>query len=84
MIHQIVKGLKKTRGKTCISKRKPYINQYNRTGIKFPSGKEEWKKFEQNNKEVALNILFVRHNKKEIEPAYTPKYNYKRKNKLFC
>ena len=62
-----------------ISKLKPYINQYNWKDIKFPSDKEDWKKFEQNNKEIALNILFVPHNKKEIEPAYISKYNYKRK-----
>ena len=42
-----------------ISKLKPYINQYNWKGIKFPSDKEDWKKFEQINKEIALNILFV-------------------------
>ena len=35
------------------------------------------KEFEQNNKEIALNI-FVSHNKKEIEEAYISKYNYKR------
>ena len=29
-----------------------------------------------------MNILFVRHNKKEIEPAYTSKYNYKRKKQV--
>ena len=48
-----------------ISKLKPYINQYNWKNIKFPSGKEDWKRFEQNNKEIALNILSVPHNKKE-------------------
>ena len=47
--------------------------------IKFPSDKEDWKKIEQNNKEIALNVLFVPHNKKEIELAYTSKYNYKGK-----
>ena len=62
-----------------ISKLKPYINQYNWKDIKFPSDKENWKKFEQNNKEITLNILFVTYNKKEIEPTYTSKYNYKRK-----
>ena len=67
MIHQIIKRLKKTQK---ISKLKPYINQYNWKDIKFPSDKEDWKKFEQN-KEIALNVLFVPHNKKEIEPAYT-------------
>ena len=37
--------------------------------------------FEQNNKEIALNVLFVPHNnKKEIELVYKSKCNYKRKN----
>ena len=36
-----------------ISELKPYINKYNWKDIKFPSGKEGWKKFEQNNKEIA-------------------------------
>ena len=57
-----------------ISKLKPYINHYNWKNIEFPSNKEDWKKFEQNNKEIALNVLFVPHNKKEVEPAYTSKY----------
>ena len=65
-----------------IPKLKPYINQCNWKGIKFASDKEDWKKFEENNKEIALNILFVPHNKKEIEPAYISKYNYKRKKQV--
>ena len=50
--------------------------------IEFPSDKEDWKMFEQNNKEIALNILFVRHNKRGIELAYISKYNYKRKKQV--
>ena len=65
-----------------ISKLKPYINQYNWKGINFPSHKKVWKKFEQNNKEIALNILFVPHNKKEINIAYKSKCNHKRKNQV--
>ena len=65
-----------------ISKLKPYINQYNWKDIKFPSDKEDWKKFEQNNKEIALNVLFVPHNKKETELAYKSNYNYKRKKQV--
>ena len=53
-----------------ISKLKPYINKYNWKGIKFPAGPEEWIKFEQNNKTIALNILFIRHNTKTIRVAY--------------
>ena len=49
-----------------ISKLTLYINHYNWKSIKFPSDKEDWKKFEQNNKKITLNISFVPHNKKEI------------------
>ena len=62
-----------------ISKPKPYINQYNWKDIKFSSDKKNLKKFEQNNKKSALNVLFLPYNKKEIEIAYKSKYNYKRK-----
>ena len=62
MIHQTDKRLKKNPQK--ISKLRLYINQYNWKGIKFLSDKEDQKKFEQNNKEIALNILFVPYNKK--------------------
>ena len=52
-----------------ISQLKPYVNLYNWKGIRFLSDKEDWKKCEQNNKEIALNILFVRHNKKKNMPC---------------
>ena len=52
------------------------------THIKFPSDKEDWKKSEQNNKEIVLNVLFVPQNKKEIEPAHTSNYNYKPKKQV--
>ena len=39
-----------------ISKLKPYINQYNWKDIKFPLDKENCKKFEQNNKEIACTL----------------------------
>ena len=65
-----------------ISELKPYIYQYNWKGIKFPSDKENWKKSEQDNKEITLNILFVPHNKEEIIPEYISKYNHKGKNQV--
>ena len=65
-----------------MSKLKPYIDKYNWKDLKFPPDKEDWKKFEQNNKEIALIILFVPHNRKEIKPAYISKYNHKRKNQV--
>ena len=46
-----------------ISNIKPFIDQYNWKGIDFPAGIKDWKKFERNNKTIALNILTVLHNK---------------------
>ena len=61
-----------------ISNIKPFIDKYNWKGIDFPAGAKDWEKFEKNNKEVALNILYVPHNTKEIRLAYKSKYNHKR------
>ena len=40
-----------------ISNLKPFISNYNWKDIEFPSYSEDWKKFEQNNKTLALNII---------------------------
>ena len=58
-----------------MSKIRPFINQYNQKGVQFPSHQEEWKKFEQNNKTIALNILFLPHNTKTIRLEYKSNYN---------
>ena len=63
-----------------ISNIKPFIDQYNWKGIDFPAGIKDWKKFEQNNNTIALNILYVTHNTKTINLAYKSKYNHKREN----
>ena len=42
----------------------------------------DWKKFEQNNKAIALNILFVPHNTKTIRLPYKSKYNHKCENQV--
>ena len=65
-----------------ISNIKPFIDQYDWKGINFPSHKEDWKKFESNNKSIALNILFVPYNTEEIRLAYKSKYNFKRENQV--
>ena len=49
-----------------ISKIKPFIDQYNWKEIDFPSHGKDWKKFESNNKSIALNILYVPHNTEKI------------------
>ena len=63
-----------------ISKIKPFIDQYNWKEVDFPSHSKDWKKFEQNNKRIALNILFVSHNTEKIRFAYKSKHNFKREN----
>ena len=74
-----------------ISKIKPVINQYNWIDINIKEDREKleknnmtinWKKFEQNNKTIALNILFLPHNTKTIRLAYKSKYNRKRENQV--
>ena len=45
-----------------ISSVEPFIDQYNWKEIDSPSNKKDWKKFELNNKSIALNILYVTHN----------------------
>ena len=37
----------------------PFFNQYNWNDIEFPSHSKDWKKFEQNNKTIALSILTI-------------------------
>ena len=65
-----------------VSKIKPFIGQYEWKGIDVPSCSKNWKKFEQNNKTIALNILFVPYNTKQIRLAYKSKYNYKRDDQV--
>ena len=56
------------------------INVTGKTG--FPAGIKDWKKFERNNKTIALNILSIPHNTKTINLAYKLKYNRKRENQV--
>ena len=57
-----------------ISKIKPFINQYNWKDIDFPPTNKDWRKLELNN-DIALNILYISHNTKEIQLAYRSKNN---------
>ena len=65
-----------------ISKIKPFIDQYNWKEIDFPSHSKDWKKFELNNKSIALNILFVPYNTEKIRLAYKSKHNFTRENQV--
>ena len=66
--HEIIK-----RDRQRISKIKPFIDQYNWNEIDFPYTGKDWKKFELNNKSIALSILYVPHNTEKICDAYKSK-----------
>ena len=65
-----------------ISKIKPFIDNYNWNDINFPAAKKDCNKFEVNNKNVALNILYIPFNTKKIEIAYKSIYNLIRDNQI--
>ena len=65
-----------------ISNIKPFINQYNWNEIDFPPTVKDWKKFESNNKSIALNILYVPYDTEKIGHAYKSKYNSTRENQV--
>ena len=65
-----------------ISKIKPFIENYNWNDINFPTIKKDWNRFQVNNKNVALNILYVPFNTKKNEIAYKSKYNLVRDNQI--
>ena len=65
-----------------ISKIKSFIDQYNWKETDFPSHSKDWKKSEQNNKTVVVNILFVSHNTEEIRLAYKLTHSFKTKNQV--
>ena len=65
-----------------LSKIKPFIDCYNWKNINFPSTKKDWNRFEVNNKNVALNILYMSYNTKKVEIAYKSKHNLVRDNQI--
>ena len=65
-----------------ISKIKPFIDQYHWKEISFLSHQKDWKKFELNNKSIAINNLYVPYNTEEIRHVYVPKYNTKCENQV--
>ena len=60
--------------------KKPFIELYNWKDIDFLSHKKDSKKFEWNNNSIALNILFLPYNTKEIRHTYKSQNRFKREN----
>ena len=55
--------------------------KFKRVDTDFSSYQREWEKFEQNNPSVALKILFLPYNSKEIKLVYKSNYD-KHKNQV--
>ena len=56
------------------------INTIGKTN--FSSHVGNWKKFELNNKSIALNVLYIPEGEKTIRHAYKSKYKLTRKNQV--
>ena len=65
-----------------ISKLEPFINNYKWKDIEFPSHSKDWRRLECNKKTIALNILYVPYNSKQIRQAYISEYNNERDNQV--
>ena len=65
-----------------ISNLKPFINNYKWKDKEVPSHSKDWKKFEQSNVTIALKILYIPYNTKQIKQAYISKYNNERDNQV--
>ena len=63
-----------------ITKLQRYENQYNWGGLKFPVAVNKIDKFEKNNPDIAVNVLFT--GKKGIFTARRSEFNCNRENKL--
>ena len=48
----------------------------------FPSHINDWKKFELNNKSIALNVLYIPEGEVTIRHTYKSKYNITRENQV--
>ena len=60
-----------------------FINNFIWKKISFPSHKKDWKKFETNNKRIAVNVLYVTHNSEEIRHVCNLRHNLKGINQVF-
>ena len=61
---------------------KPFVEKYDWDGINFPAGISDCKRFDLNNKFIALNVLYVPYGEKNIRHAYKSKYNLKRQKQV--
>ena len=61
---------------------KPYYKHFNWEGINTPTTIKDWKRFEDNNPDVSLNIFSVPFNDEEIRTEYVSFFNRERNNQV--
>ena len=61
---------------------RPYYKHFNWEGINTPATIKDWKRFEDNNPDVSLNIFSVPFNEQEIRTEYVSKFNRERNNQV--
>ena len=59
-----------------------HIPKYSWGYIDSPAAIPDYKVFEKNNEDIALNILYVPYNTEEIRPEYISSYHFIRKNQV--
>ena len=65
-----------------ITKLTPFVQNYNWKDINFPSEQKDWRTFEKNNKDVALNIMSAHNTKKRLNILYRSQQNNNRKQQV--
>ena len=53
----------------------PFMDNYNWNDLESPAGHKDYSAFKKNNPKIALNILYVPYQTKEIVPNYISKHN---------
>ena len=61
-----------------------YVEKLDWNGIDFPASTPDYKRFEKNNEDIALDILYVPSDNEIIDvyPEYISKFNFTRKNQI--
>ena len=55
---------------------KTLVSKFNWKNLDFPTLIRDYQMFERNNEDLALNILYVPTDQKEIQPEYISKHNF--------
>ena len=62
-----IKSSRNQKRSASVTKIKTIIKKYKWKGIKFPSEKDDWEKFEKKNSKIAINVLYAK--KEKIYPT---------------